>query len=59
MPTGISDPGPDLPAGYEKSSIWGVKIGSNAKYIASLSNSSQAAQFGQAAPEYRGYSGGN
>ena len=51
--------GPDLPAGYYQTSLWGVTYGGSTVYIADLKDSNKAKSYGQSPRLHRGYEGGN
>ena len=58
-PTSTPIPGPSVPSGYTRTSLWNVDFGNNKVYICKLSNSGSAEDYGRGIPTYRGYYNGD
>ena len=54
-PTATPIPGPSLPSGYSRTSLWNVNYGNSKVYICKLSDSGSAEDYGNGKVEYRGY----
>ena len=52
-------PGPSVPSGYERTTIWDVDYQGGKAYICKLSDSGSAEDYGKGTPTYRGYYNGD
>lgn len=57
VPTEI--PGPSVPSGYTRTTVWDVDYQGGKAYICKLSNSGSAEDYGNGTPTYRGYYNGD